>query len=195
MRVATFRRISTEKQNLNNQSESLSKQIEVFGWTQVKDYAEIVSGTKSRDFRPQLRELIDDAKRGQFDYVMVYELSRLGRSTVEVINVLHELEASGVYVFVIKNAIDTRTPQGKMFSQMVSIFSQLEIDLNKSRQGNAIRRLRKTGAKWGKGNLLSTDTIEKISTLRTEGLSQRKIADALSISRGAVQHYLRVANA
>jgi len=191
IRVATLKRISTKKQDLENQEQSLTKQIEVFGWNRVRDYQEIISGTKSRDSRPQLQNLMNDARRGVMDYVMVYELSRLGRSTVEVINVLHELESCGVYVFVIKNAIDTRTPQGKMFSQMVSIFSQLEIDLMKSRQANAISVARKKQSKWGKGKLISNETREEISNLREQGVSIRQIASQLSISKGSVQHFLK----
>jgi len=188
-RVATYRRVSTEKQNADNQSESLNKQIEIFGWNKVMDYSETISGTK--DTRPELQRLLSDARLGKFDYVMVYELSRLGRSTIQVINTIHELEQSGVHCFIIKNAINTKTPQGRMFSQMISIFSQLEIDLNKSRQQNAIKRLREKGAKWGTGNLLTEETRQKILSLRTNGLSYRKIANSVGCSLGSVQNTLK----
>ena len=58
MRTATYKRVSTHKQELENQSNSIAKQIDALGWTLVKEYEEVISGTKTRDSRPQLRQLI-----------------------------------------------------------------------------------------------------------------------------------------
>ena len=109
MRTATYKRVSTHKQELQNQSNSIAKQIDVLGWSLVKEYEEVISGTKSRDSRPELRKLIADARKREFDRLVVFSLDRLGRSIVDVINTIHELEECGVHIFVIKNSIDTST--------------------------------------------------------------------------------------
>ena len=102
MRVVKFQRISTNHQELENQTKSLDNQIERMGWDCVGEYKEIESGMKSRDSRPQLRKLLQDSKKRMFDFVMVYSLDRLGRSTVDVINTIHELEEVSVHIFVVK---------------------------------------------------------------------------------------------
>ena len=105
MRVVTYKRTSTDHQEVENQTSSLLNQIDAFGWSLVDEYSEVQSGFKSRDTRPQLRQLLQDARRRKFDRVMVYSLDRLGRSVVDVINTINELEEVGVHIFVVKNAL------------------------------------------------------------------------------------------
>ena len=169
-------------------------QIKVFDWTLVGDYAEVASGVKSRDTRPQLRQLLKDARLGKFQRVIVYSLDRLGRSVVDVINTINELEEIGVHIFVVKNAIDTSTSQGEIFSQFISIFSQMERDMCLSSQKESIKRLRQKNAKWGRGKLLDKEKKNEIITLRETGFSHRKIAETLGISKGSVQYTQKYAN-
>lgn len=194
MRVVTYKRTSTDHQELENQTSSLMSQIDVFGWSLVGEYSEVQSGIKSRDTRPQLRQLLQDARRRKFDRVMVYSLDRLGRSVVDVINTINELEEVGVHIFVVKNAIDTSTQQGKLFTYFCSIFGEMERDMLLSRQKESIKRLRDKNAKWGRGTLLDEEKKNSIILLREKGLSHRKIAETLEISKGSVQHALKVAN-
>lgn len=194
MRVVTYKRTSTDHQEVENQTSSLMSQIDVFGWSLVGEYSEVQSGIKSRDTRPQLRQLLQDARRRKFDRVMVYSLDRLGRSVVDVINTINELEEVGVHIFVVKNAIDTSTQQGKLFTYFCSIFGEMERDMLLSRQKESIKRLREKNAKWGRGTLLDEDKKNRIFELREGGLSHRKIAETLCISKGSVQHALKVAH-
>ena len=194
MRVVTYKRTSTNHQEVENQTSSLNNQIELFGWTLLGEYSEVQSGIKSRDTRPQLRQLMEDARRRKFDRVMVYSLDRLGRSVVDVNNTINELEEVGVHIFVVKNAIDTSTQHGKLFTYFCSIFGEMERDMLLSRQKESIKRLRAKGAKWGRGTLLTEDKKNQIIILREKGQSLRKIAETLSVSKGSVQHVLKVAN-
>lgn len=194
MRVVTYKRTSTDHQEVENQTSSLMNQIDAFGWSLVGEYSEVQSGIKSRDTRPQLRQLLQDARRRKFDRVMVYSLDRLGRSVVDVINTINELEEVGVHFFVVKNAIDTSTQQGKLFTYFCSIFGEMERDMLLSRQKESIKRLRDKNAKWGRGTLLDEEKKNSIISLREKGLSHRKIAKTLEISKGSVQHALKVAN-
>ena len=194
MRVVTYKRTSTDHQEVENQTSSLMNQIDAFGWSLVGEYSEVQSGIKSRDTRPQLRQLLQDARRHKFDRVMVYSLDRLGRSVVDVINTINELEEVGVHIFVVKNAIDTSTQQGKLFTYFCSIFGEMERDMLLSRQKESIKRLRDKNAKWGRGTLLDEEKKNSIISLREKGLSHRKIAETLEISKGSVQHALKVVN-
>ena len=191
MRVVKYQRISTNHQDLENQTQSIDTQIERLDWDCVGEYKEVESGMKSRDSRPQLRRLLRDSRLRMFDRVMVYSLDRLGRSVVDVINTINELEEVGVNVFVVKNSIDTSTSQGKLFTYFCSIFGEMERDMIVSRQKSSIERLREQNKKWGKGKLLSHDTREQIVKLRNEGISYRNICKELDVSLGSVQHTLK----
>jgi DNA invertase Pin-like site-specific DNA recombinase len=191
MRVVKYQRISTDHQEIENQTNSIDTQIERMGWDCVGEYKEVMSGTKSRDTRPQLRKLLKDSKKRIFDFVIVYDLSRLGRSTVDVINTIHELQEVGVNIFVVKNSIDTSTSQGKMFSYFISIFSEMEREMIVSRQKESIKRIREKGGKWGKGHLISQQERDEIVSLQSQGVSYSNICKKLNVSLGSVQHTLK----
>jgi len=190
MRVVKYQRVSTSKQDYENQTNSLDKQIELLGWDCVGEYKEVVSGVK--DSRPQLQKMIEDARLRKFDRVIVFALDRLGRKIVQVVNTIHSLEECGVHLFIVKESVDTSNSQGKIFANFISIFSQLERDMMISRQKEAIDRIRSKGGKWGKGKLISQEQRDNIVALRTQGLSYRGICKEVDVSLGSVQHTLKM---
>ena len=190
MRVVKYQRVSTSKQDYENQTNSLDKQIELLGWNCVGEYKEVVSGVK--DSRPQLQKMIEDARLRKFDRVIVFALDRLGRKIVQVVNTIHSLEECGVHLFIVKESVDTSNSQGKIFANFISIFSQLERDMMISRQKEAIDRIRSKGGKWGKGKLISQEQRDSIVALRTQGLSYRGICKEVDVSLGSVQHTLKM---
>jgi len=190
MRVVKYQRVSTNNQDVENQTDSIDKQILLMDWDLVGEYKEVESGMKSKDHRPELRRLLKDSRRRLFDRVIVYSLDRLGRSVVDVINTINELEEVGVHIFVVKNSIDTSTQQGKLFTYFCSISGEMERDMILSRQSNSIERLREKNQKWGKGKLLSQSQRDKIFELKEKGYSYRKIKDELNISLGTISYTL-----
>ena len=191
MRVVKYQRVSTTHQDVENQTQSLDIQIERLDRECVGEYKEVESGMKSKDHRPQLRRLLRDSRLRRFDRVIVYSLDRLGRSVVDVINTMNELEEVGVNVFVVKNSIDTSTSQGKLFTYFCSIFGEMERDMILSRQSSSIERLREKNQRWGKGKLLSNEQREKIINLKEQGYSYRKIKDELKVSLGTISYTLK----
>jgi len=190
MRVVKYQRVSTTHQDVENQTDSIDKQIQLLGWDCVGEYKEVESGMKSKNHRPQLRKLLEDSRKRMFQRVIVYSLDRLGRSVVDVINTINELEEVGVNIFVVKNSIDTSTQQGKLFTYFCSIFGEMERDMILSRQSSSIERLREKNQKWGKGKLLSQEQRNKIVELKEEGYSYRRIKDELNISLGTISYTL-----
>jgi DNA invertase Pin-like site-specific DNA recombinase len=191
MRVVKYQRVSTNHQDVENQTQSIDTQIERLDWECVGEYKEVESGMKSKNHRPQLRELLQDSRKRKFDRVIVYSLDRLGRSVVDVINTINELEEVGVHIFVVKNSIDTSTQQGKLFTYFCSIFGEMERDMILSRQSSSIERLREKNQKWGKGKLLSQEQRNQIVNLKEQGYSYRKIKDELNISLGTISYTLK----
>ena len=190
MRVVKYQRVSTSKQDYENQTNALDTQHERLGWDCVGEYKEVVSGVK--DTRPQLQKMIEDARLRKFDRVIVFALDRLGRKIVQVVNTIHSLEECGVHLFIVKESVDTSNSQGKIFANFISIFSQLERDMMISRQKEAIDRIRTSGGKWGKGKLISQEQRDRIVALRTQGLSYRGICKEVDVSLGSVQHTLKM---
>jgi DNA invertase Pin-like site-specific DNA recombinase len=110
-RAALYLRVSTDGQTADNQRLALEAVCEQRGWRLVQTYSDNgVSGAKGRSQRPGLDTLLKDASRGRFDVVLAWALDRLGRSLVDLLDTLNELEAAGAALVLHQQAIDTTTP-------------------------------------------------------------------------------------
>src|SRR5271170_4662554 len=127
-RAALYLRISTDGQTVDNQRLALEAVCEQRGWQVVQVYSDNgVSGAKGRSQRPGLDALLkDDASRGRFDVVLAWALDRLGRSPVDLLDTLGELEAAGAALVLHQQAIDTTTSAGRMFFQVTGAFAEFE---------------------------------------------------------------------
>jgi DNA invertase Pin-like site-specific DNA recombinase len=96
-RVALYLRVSSEEQRdretIEIQREFLEPYCELYGFEVVKTYADDgVSGTIPLHEWPEGRQLLEDAKEGKFQAVLVYRLDRLGRSLLVADDATDELE-------------------------------------------------------------------------------------------------------
>ena len=105
-----YARVSTEQQSLDRQLDMLR----VHGVDFI--YNEKMTGTK-RD-RPELTKLLDRVTEG--DTVVIESLSRLGRSTKDLIELVEFFEQRGVHLISLKESIDTGTPTGKLLFTLMS---------------------------------------------------------------------------
>ena len=85
-----------------------------------------ISGSKGREARPGLDEMLKDAQRRRFDVVMAWAIDRLGRSLIDLLGTIQTLEACGVDLYLDQQAIDTTTPSGKLMFQVTGAFAELE---------------------------------------------------------------------
>jgi DNA invertase Pin-like site-specific DNA recombinase len=114
-RAALYLRVSTDKQTVENQRATLTAIAERRGWQIVKTYTDAgISGAKARKDRPGLDQMLKDAQRRSFDVVMAWAIDRLGRSLIDLLGTIQELEACGVDLFLEQQSIDTTTPSGKL---------------------------------------------------------------------------------
>ena len=96
-RVALYARVSTTDQSTDSQLLDLRRYVSDRGWTIFKEYCDNgISGTK--DNRPALNDLMDDAKKRRFDVVLVWRFDRFARSTKHLILAL---EDSGTWVLIL----------------------------------------------------------------------------------------------
>ena len=131
MKVA-YVRVSTVEQNEARQVESLKKH-DIEKW-----FIEKVSAKDMN--RPQLTAMLDYVREG--DVVYIHDLSRLARSTADLLALIERLQAKGVHLKSEKESIDTSSPTGKLLISVIAAINQFERDnlLERQREGIAIAK-------------------------------------------------------
>ena len=186
-RVALYARVSTTDQSTESQLLDLRRYVSDRGWNIFKEYVdEGISGTK--DSRPALNELMNDAKKRRFDVVLVWRFDRFARSTKHLILALEEFKNLGIDFVSYQENIDTSSPLGSAIFTIISAVAQLERDIIAERVKAGLRRAKENGKKLGRPRV-SVDT-EKIHWLRSKGLSLRAIAKETGVSRTTVSEVL-----
>jgi DNA invertase Pin-like site-specific DNA recombinase len=151
MRAAMYTRVSTDKQDTENQKAVLRQVAERRGWEIVSDYEDAgISGSKGRDKRPAFDRALKDASRRRYDVLLVWSMDRLGRSVLHVANAMAELDAAGVALYTDKESVDATTPHGKAMLQMAVVFAELERSMIRQRVIAGLDRVRKEGRSLGR---------------------------------------------
>ena len=148
--AALYVRVSTDGQTIENQVRELRQIAERRGWEIVETYSDAgISGAKGRDKRPGLDRMLNDAKRRKFDVVMAWAIDRLGRSLIDLLGTIQELEAVGVDLFLEQQAIDTTTPAGKLMFQVCGAFAEFERSMIRQRVKLGLKRAVAQGSNRG----------------------------------------------
>jgi len=187
-RVALYARVSTTDQSTDSQLLDLRRYVSERGWNIFKEYVdEGISGTK--DSRPALNELMNDAKKRRFNMVLVWRFDRFARSTKHLILALEEFKNLGIDFVSYQENIDTSSPLGSAIFTIISAVAQLERDIIAERVKAGLRRAKENGKKLGRPKV-EVDG-EAIQRLRSEGLSLRAIARKMRVSRTTISEILR----
>jgi len=187
-RVAIYARVSTTDQSTDSQLLDLRRYVADRGWHTFKEYTDNgISGTK--DNRPALNELMNNARKRRFDVVLVWRFDRFARSTKHLILALEEFRNLGIDFVSYQENIDTSSPLGSAIFTIISAVAQLERDIIAERVKAGLRRAVEAGKQLGRPNGTSLD-VEAIYRLRSEGLSLMQIAKALNTSKSSVARLL-----
>ena len=182
-KILAYLRASTDKQDVSNQK------LEILEFARKKDLKVddfIVSNVSSRKSSKQRRvdELVN--RLNPTDTLIVTELSRLGRSTAEVISLINALVDNKVRVMFLKQNLDINQHDmnSKIIITLFSLFGELERDLVSLRTKEALAAKKMQGIQLGKpkGTIQKSKfdkDLEKINELLGIGLSVRKIAGLL----------------
>jgi DNA invertase Pin-like site-specific DNA recombinase len=107
-RVAIYLRVSTSKQDTDNQRRELEAVASRSGWHVVKVYEDAgISGAKGRDKRPGLDAMLKAVNAREFDMVAAWSVDRLGRSLTDLLGILQSLHDKGVDLFLHQQGLDT----------------------------------------------------------------------------------------
>ncbi len=176
-----YARVSSIDQDLTIQIEALR----AAGATVVRSEKKSGTTTEGRD---ELGLLIEFARPG--DTIMVTRIDRLARSIADLANIVRTLEAKGVHLRATEQPIDTSSPAGRAFLQMLGVFAEFETAIRKERQLEGVAKAKADGRY--KGRKPSIDPA-KVKELAAGGLGASAIAKALKIGRASVYRALDAA--
>src|SRR6201993_3041031 len=149
MRAGIYARVSTKDQSCEMQLRDLRTYCAARGFDPVREYVDIgQSGAK--DSRPELNILMGDARKRQFDAIVVWRFDRFARSTKHLLLALEEFRSLGIQFISYQENIDTSSPLGQALFSIVSALAQLERDLIRERVSAGIRNARAKGRKFGR---------------------------------------------
>lgn len=177
-----YARVSTESQNLDRQIDALKK----YGVNHI--YNEKMTGTK-RD-RPELIKMLDRITEG--DTVVIESLSRLGRSTKDLIELTELFHSKGVNLVSLKEAIDTSTSTGKLLFTLMSAIAQFERDVIADRTREGLKAARARGRRGGRPKTNSDNVKKAVKLYNTQQYSIKEIQELTGVKKDTLYRNLRV---
>ena len=188
MNTVIYTRVSTNVQDYQRQIEELQQLASSHDWNVLQVFSEKVSGAKKNEERQELSKMLDYINNNQVDKVLVWELSRLGRNTLEVLKSIDVLNSMGVSLFIKNYGIETLDAEGKpnvMAQFLVTILAEvarMERSTIKERMNSGYKKYRADGGKVGRkhGYKKNNDKLHEeyadVFRLLKKGLSLRNIA-------------------
>ncbi len=188
IRVALYSTVSTEIQNTEGQEAEMKEYAKNRGWEVTKIYRDKMSGAKSS--RPELDELMADAKKRKMDIVLVWRFDRFARSVSHLLHALESFRLVGIEFVSISEQVDTSTPTGKMVFTVLGAVAELERSLIAERVRMGLQSAKKKGKRLGRPPIrqLSAAEIVKVKADRATGkFSLRRLAEKYGTSVWAMQ--------
>ena len=147
--------------------------------------------TGRRMDRPGLSAMLDWVREG--DTVVVYSLSRISRSTTDLLGLLERLDAQGVHLVSLSESVDTSTPAGRLLVTVLAALSQFEVDTLRDRTIAGLDAARAQGRVGGRPRALTPDDLVRARGLVASGNSVTKVARELRVGRSTLYRALKLA--
>ena len=179
--AVAYIRVSTAEQNDARQIEALKP----YGIS--RKFIDRLSG-KDRE-RPQLQEMLAYIRAG--DTVYVTEFSRLGRSTMDLLEIVQEIEKKGAKLISIKEDFDTSTPHGRFQMTMLAAIAQFEREMILERQREGIYLAKQAGKYKGRKRIEVPDIGDYYNRYMSRQTTKTAVAKELGISRNTVDRLFK----
>jgi DNA invertase Pin-like site-specific DNA recombinase len=180
------------KQEPDNQLPGISAYCEAHGLSVVKQYLDRETGTGKRS-RPEFSAMMADAKSParRWEVLVFWSLDRFGRTgTFGTLRDLKELADAGVgFVSVHEQYLDTLGPFKDAIIGLLAAIAQMESERISARVKAGLDRVRKAGVKVGRREVQVDD--QALKAMQSQGMSLRRMAQVLGVSRGTVANRLR----
>ncbi len=187
-KVVIFCRVSTKVQDYQRQVNDLTELATLKGWSVEQSFCETVSGATTNSKRKELLAMLDYIAQHDIEKVMVTELSRLGRDTLQVLEVIGMLNEAGVSLYIQNYNIETLTPEGKinaMSQFLITILAEvakMERQTIRERMESGYDNYVKAGGRVGRkpgyrksDDLLLVEYAEELRLLK-KGISLRNVS-------------------
>ena len=186
--AALYCRVSTADQTCTRQERDLRAFAKKAGYKIIGVWKEIASGAK--DDRVERKAILSLAQAREVDVILVTELTRWGRSTLDLFHTLNDLQSWGVSLIAQTGLqFDLSTPQGKLIASLMAALAEFERDLLRERVRSGIAAARKRGVVFGRrpGQRVKADRYApRVLKLVDAGQSYREIGHRLGISKNTV---------
>lgn len=186
MKIAIYLRVSTDKQETENQAVQLREFAAKQGWHIVREYCDYESGAKAD--RPEFKKMFEDASRRKFDLLLFWSLDRLSREGVlQTLTYLNRLESYGIgFRSYTEQFFDSCGPFKDAVISIMATLAKQERVKRSERTRAGLARVKAAGKALGRPRL--TIQPSEIVRLRNTGLSGRAIARQLGISECSVRN-------
>jgi DNA invertase Pin-like site-specific DNA recombinase len=177
-KVIGYLRVSTQSQDLEKNKADILAYANDNDLGKVHFVQEVVSGKVSWK-RRRIKEVIDQL--GKDDWLIVPELSRLGRSMLDILEIIQEAKEKGINIYAIKNnwTLDN-SMESKIILMVFSMAAEIERDLISSRTKEALRVKKESGVTLGRpkgpGKSKLDEHQEEIIALLRNGVPKKRVA-------------------
>jgi DNA invertase Pin-like site-specific DNA recombinase len=200
IRVVIFSRVSTQAQDYQRQTEELLEYANKMGYSVENVFEEKISGAKKNEERKELMAMMSFIKSNQIEKVLTWELSRIGRNAVQVLQVIEMLNDSKISLYIKNYNLETLNPNGTV-NPLSQFMVQILNSVNEMERQTIVMRLRsgytaarskgiRVGRKTGV-QVKSDDQFLKenkeVAKLLKQGFSVRKVMKLTDRSSGTVQ--------
>lgn len=188
--IGVYLRSSTNKQDkgLDAQKQALKRLIESKGikWHEIRIYQDTgISGAKAA--RPGLLDLLSDVQEKRLEKVYCYSFSRISRSIRDLIEIVDIFERYSVEFHSYTENVDTSTPMGRCFLNIIASLNQAEREILQERTRNGLKAAKARGSRLGRPKQRNSKLIQE---LFLKGYSYREIANLANCSLGTVSNEL-----
>ncbi len=182
-KAALYLRVSTADQNADLQFDGLRAYANRAGLVVSQEYLDLaVSGKKAT--RPQLDQLMQAARKHEFDCVLVWKFDRFARSTKHLLTALEEFNYLSIRFVSVQDQIDTTSPMGKAMFTLIGAMAELESSLIGERVAAGMQAAKLRGKNLGRPST-PKKVIAEIETLaKTTKLSVRQIHQKINAKVG-----------
>ncbi|WP_293896500.1 recombinase family protein [Flavobacterium sp.] len=204
MKVVIYSRVSTNSQDYKRQTEELLEFSKTMNYEVVSIFEEKISGGKTNEERPELMKMINFIKYNEIDKVLCWELSRLGRNTIEVLKTIELLNENCISLYIKNHNIETLNdkceinPMSQFLIQILTSVSEMEKTQIRQRIKSGYESFRKNGGKVGRkeGFKKDNETLlaehKDVVKLLKQGYSVRKTMKLTDKSSGTIQKIKKI---
>jgi putative DNA-invertase from lambdoid prophage Rac len=186
--AALYCRVSTSDQTCARQERDLRAFAKKAGYKIAGVWKETASGAK--DDRAERKEVLALAQARKIDVILVTELTRWGRSMLDLFHILQDLQAWGVSLVAQTGLqFDLHSAQGKLIASLMAALAEFERDLLRERVRSGIAAAQKRGVVFGRrpGQRIKADRFApNVLKLVSQGQSYREIGHRLGLSKNTV---------